>query len=473
MIRKNKNSAPTGSSNSVNFKKNFRDINMPDIEKRALALRKAAAEQLASTNWQANAGTSISSHFIPYSEILPLPSGRDALAFNVLVTASVLNDHVLMLDDPTVVAFLGSKVIEQTYYIFFDPATPLKPIKNLSVAKHFGTFFTPPDICSLMVEELNKCSAETLLDPCVGSGALLCSALMLSPPGRYKKVIGVELDETLARWATHLLQRVAELTGYHGEIEVRIGDGIETMMSEPILGISDCLNIIINPPYGRLRITSDRATNSETAWTSGKNGTQASITDLHKSISSIASRLKQQYHFFSNEKGIPELSKLFYRVCAELVLRGASLAIISPDSWMSGTDGSALRKFIVENKLLHGVYLIDEGQRKFATVNQSTAISILTRQERISFFIANWPSQIDDIHFIAYSHMASHSKGSLVIPRASSLNLDLFQKLSRYQRFGEVVWLTNARGELDQTALFINLDWYTFNALFGTHLLRH
>src|SRR5690606_29182039 len=119
-------------------------------------------------------------------------------------------------------------------------------------------------------------------------------------------------------------------------------------------------DIIINPPYGRLRITKDRATNAETTLTEKQQDKKSLIAELHSSVKADAELIRSQYAEMLGERGILEYSRIFFRSCAEAALMGAEVSIIAPDSWMSGSEGERLRKFVIENRLINKIQLIKE-----------------------------------------------------------------------------------------------------------------
>src|SRR5262245_15381491 len=102
------------------------------FNKEAARLRAEAAKALDWTPLSLK-GVPEASHFDLYGDVLPLPSGLRGLQFNDAVTEHALTKHVLTRSDPIEITFLAAKVVEQSFYQFFDPSRRDKPIKNLSV----------------------------------------------------------------------------------------------------------------------------------------------------------------------------------------------------------------------------------------------------------------------------------------------------------------------------------------------------
>lgn len=423
------------------------------LEKRAQKIRLQVAGDLTGCIQDEAAAQQEHSHFTLYEDKLPLPSGVSAILFNKSVTDIALRDYVLHEKDPFIVAFLGGKIVEQTFTHIFDPARPHTPVKNLSVAKHYGTFFTPPDIAKEMISSLSKDEhKDTLIDPCLGSGVLLAAALIFSKTNNYKKLVGIELDADIADWAKSLLDRIALLTGYDGEIIVHKGNGLEFILDGLTNGLFLSSDIIINPPYGRLRITKDRATNAETALTENQQDKNSSIAELHSSVKADAELIRSQYAEMLGERGILEYSRIFFRSCAEAALKGAEVSIISPDSWMSGSEGERLRKFVIENRLINKIQLIKEESGKFATVNQATSITHLNARAKQAFRIIGVDAAHEEDGRMEYDRLSEISRADLAIPRVTGHLLATFERLSLLKKFSNAEWITNARGEIDQTA---------------------
>lgn len=424
-------------------------VDIQSIERLAQRLRISKAEALSENINNLPAFKSLGTHHRHYADDLPLPSGQVAIEFNDLVTDSVLREHVLNETDPYLVTFLGAKVVEQSFYQFLDPSQPSKPIKNLSVAKHFGTFFTPPDIAYAMAKGLlYRKSSKTLIDPCAGSGVLLCAVMLERSPTPYQKIIAVELDEQIANWAKLILNRVAQLTNYLGEVEVHTRDGLDFLLSQD--SFSTTPDVIINPPYGRIRVTSDRFTNDETQLITKSGNIANSLKRLQDNLGDYAAHIRSKYPAFARDRGVLEYSKLFFRACGELAHRGGAVSIISPDSWMSGGDGANLRTFLMNNRLVEEILLVPENSRKFSTVNQALGITFLTNENRKHFVLSEFGT--DERFNIQYEYLEKNLNTHYAIPRVSGTELELFESLGKLKKFSDIQWIVNVRGELDQTS---------------------
>lgn len=406
------------------------------FEKRAISLRKEMALALSS---ECRNEALLSTHFIAYADHLPLPNGNKSLGFNEAVTRKAL-EAVLLDADPYIVAFLGSKLVERTYFDIFDFDKPDTPCKNLSVAKRFGVFFTPPEI-AIQMASWSVGDHPKILDPCCGGGALLAS-VMLSKLDAQPSLVGIELDPFIAACAQKILARVKLLTNYQGEIEVRCGDGLHELIGFSRGPRSD-IHVLINPPYGRLRFTQDSLKNSETALIDAD---PSRHTTLSNQVERDVDELRK---LFPDESGLLEFSRLFFRLCGELVSNGATACIISPDAWLSSRDAGRVRQYLMDKRLIDSIYLIREDKGGFTTVNQALAITRMKKSQSDQFSIHEFQEERVPL-LVSFSEMAQ--RPGCAIPKVPGLAAALFISLRDGLKLKDITWIKNARGELDQTA---------------------
>ena len=425
--------------------------NQRKLENEARSRRKAAAVELRAVPESVRGSSIENSHFALYANKLPLEDSVETVSFNRSVSELALK-KVLNSELPIErFVALTAKILEQTYYEIFSRSGKLQPLQNLSIAKHYGVFFTPMPISNLMARQLSdETPRSVLLDPCLGSGTLLCSSLLEGSANKYRKLVGVELDPWLAQWSKNIIQKVAEHVGYHGCIEVHVGDGLDHVLSERYRTQENQLSIILNPPYGRLRLTRDRALNQETKLNMATGPDSNQFVTLQSYINRMAHKVRNSNEIFSNERGILEHSRLFYRACAYLVNRGSLVVIITPDSWMSGHDSRPLREYLFSNNLIQSVILIKETEGRFSTVNQSTSITLLKKNNRSQFAVSKLGGRAMSVRIGAIYNSRNRN---LSIPRVSGVLLGLYEKLSNNRNFSEIPEITNARGEADQTQL--------------------
>jgi predicted RNA methylase len=428
------------------------------FEKRAVSLRKEMAMLLSA---ECRNEEPLSTHFSAYADHLPLPNGVRTLGFNEAVTRTAL-DAVLLDGDPYIVAFLGSKLVERTFFDIFDFDRPNTPCRNLSVAKRFGVFFTPTEIAMHMASWPISDNSK-VLDPCCGAGALLAS-VMLSNLERHPNLCGIELDPFIAECAQKILKRVQTLTNYKGEVDVRCGDGLHELI-ELARDTRPSVHVLINPPYGRLRVTQDSLKNIETALI------DAGVTRRNSLSSQMERDVKELRKLFPDETGLLEISRLFFRLCGELVSKGATACIISPDAWLSSRDSAKVRQFMIEKRLIHSIYLIREDKGGFSTVNQALAITCMKKSGERQFSIHELKGEKAPF-VVGFDEMTQRVGAS--IPKIPGTAAALFNRLREGLKLKDKNWIKNARGELDQTAakkIFV-ADPTTIPLIRGDHVSR-
>jgi len=386
------------------------------------------------------------SHFNEYHDKLPLRDGVSDLKFNYQVTDTSLEECFKLEDSARHIAAIANSIVEQTYFEIFSPSCPDKPLKNLSASKHFGVFFTTPKISKVMFSKFIRSGRELLLDPCVGSGALLQEAI-LGERKNYRMLVGIDSDPWLAHWSKIILDHLANRCNFNATIEIIQGDGLNYLLSEEARLRSSSMDLILNPPYGRMRFTKDRITNFETALSDTL--VSEDIRILSDSIVEEARRLKS-HPLFAKEKGILERSRLFFLASADLASAGAKVSIITPDTWMAGRDTSSLRAYLVAKKLISEVVLIKETLGDFSTVNQSTSITFLDNRKRHSFQVKKFGQQSK--YELNYNNFTKEKAGLIsAVPKLPSELAGTFEKLKAMRKFGDIEEVINRRGEVDQS----------------------
>lgn len=405
------------------------------LAKRAMSMRKEMALQLSS---ECRNEALLSTHFIAYADHLPLLNGNKSLGFNEVVTRRAL-EVVLQDADPYTVAFLGSKLIERTYFDIFDFDKPDTPCKNLTVAKRFGVFFTPPEI-AMQMASWSTGHHTKILDPCCGGGALLAS-VMLSNLKAQPILVGIELDPFIAECAQKILARIKLLTNYQGDIDVRCGDGLHELIGLSREDRSD-IHVLINPPYGRLRLTQDSLKNSETSLI------DADVT-RHTTLSNqIEKDVEELRKLFPDETGLLEYSRLFFRLCGELASKGGTACIISPDAWLSSRDAARVRQYLIERRLIDSIYLIKEDKGGFTTVNQALSITRMKKSQVEQFSIHGFQAEGAPL-LVSFAEMIKRPGSA--IPKVPGISAALYIRLRDGLKLKDISWIKNARGELDQT----------------------
>lgn len=414
----------------------------------ATAYRTKAANALrAKSDWKQSPDQSIKGHTHAFESYLSLKGGRDSLYFNEITTDIALDLAIAELGSARELLGVGSKIIEQTYYDFHSQLGD-GVSRNLIVAKQFGTFYTPLEVAEQMAEYLlsNRLN-DQLIDPCSGSGMLAGAVLIQQARGNmgYARIKLIETDPRTLNWSKRLLEAIKLrhlLRAPSVVLEFTCEDASETLaeMARAKQGDAD---IIMNPPYGRLRFTSDTTTNQETKSTLST--AESSVKHIQKKRHTLTRKLFAE---FGASSGVPEYSKLFLFLAAQCSAAGATAVAITPNSWMSGADGRALRISILERRLLRAVHLYPEDSKLFSTVNQATAVAVLdaSEKERIYVAIHGEPTQQE----IDYTRLLANKNLNLQVG-TSVAGSEIFDRLAAHPRIRQIENLTNARGEIDQS----------------------
>lgn len=419
------------------------------LDRSASLLRNKAASEIIHEGIELDCADLLPTHYETFMDALPLDDPEQDVRFNSLVTQTALERYVLPMSDPISVLYLGSKLVEQTYYQIYRLNAPNSPLKNLSVSKQNGVFFTPRILATKMVSLLQgKAESRSLLDPCAGAGALLGEAIIQWKSLPYRSFVGVEADNFIALCANKILKRVAVVCGFDGEVVVEKRDGLEALMNLRNCAAKETTDIIINPPFGRMRFTKDRTTNKET-YLEDRNGDRNDAKRLAQHAKETSDRIFEKFPELKIDGGIPELSKLFLLACALNAENGSKVSFIGPDTWMSGRQTASLRRKILKSRLVDEVVHIKESFQAFSTVNQHTSILRMSGEKSEHMKINDLGS--DGYTHIPYEDIEKKGLDFIGIPRLSDGALGVYQYLDKLPKFGSIEWLKNARGEVDQS----------------------
>lgn len=366
--------------------------------------------------------------------------------FNDLVTTLALSTLLKEAKDARELLELGSKIIEQTFYVFFSPEER-DPTRNLIAAKRLGAFYTPIAVAELMASKLLAGRRNaSLLDACSGAGMLAGAIVLLqeSCSNGYRKIRLVEEDPQVSFWSKELLRGLSRLLrGSAPELEFATGNAAEALawLSE---GDTCSHDVIMNPPYGRMRFTSDTLSNTET-----KGRTPAAHGDLKRLVATQSNAMRAIFAKHKVGGGVPEASKLFLYLAGQCAKKGAAVVAITPNSWMSGKDGAPVRQLLIGERLVREAFVYKENAKLFSTVNQATCVVTLDPGEKNKLSVICVES--GDVNQMKYDDLVVDPARSLQTPGVGSHANALFAKLASYPKFKEASGLLNVRGEVDQT----------------------
>lgn len=434
-----------------------------DFRARAAKIISARPKELTLTTGQ---------HIYWFENYLGL-SRQDAI-FNEAVTNSALDSLINSETSPPDLLEVGSKIIEQTNFNFFSSITR-QSTKNLALAKKFGTFYTPLNVAMRMAKELlEKKTSYTLIEPCSGSG-ILSGAVLLSQASLkkgYREFILIEKDGCTLAWSHRLLTALIERLNCSDSVKLNFlqGDAAIRLLRQS-QGEEAGADVIMNPPYGRIRFTKDAIDNGET-----RAATAAAALKLRTDFDREDAATRNLFSHLGAGAGVPEYSKIFSTLAARCALRGNSVVLIGPDSWLAGKDGTALRRLVLENKLLNALHLYPESSRLFETVNQATAIVSFDNQPKTKITISRHNG---DTSKILYKQATALIPVGIPLMAADSVEAKLLEKLDNFTKLGSLPYVKNLRGEVDQTKFSQSLSVQPtkFRLIRGEHVdrftLRH
>lgn len=208
-----------------------------------------------------------------------------------------------------------------------------------------GQFFTPREVCDLMLAWSLEDTTSCLLEPGCGAGAFLVRALerlhyLRGFSGTQTaqlpdvKLCGIDIDPQAAQLCAGCLR--AMNLDRSAEADVLIGDFLSETFPGFFLSTVSAPNLIIgNPPYVRYEHLKQNP-----AWDSAK------IAQVFESAyASYLERCPDQKPLFS---GRNDLSVWFLLQSTRLLAPGGQLAFIISRGWLETSQGQYLRRFLLD-----------------------------------------------------------------------------------------------------------------------------
>ncbi|MEK8049164.1 Eco57I restriction-modification methylase domain-containing protein [Ideonella sp. DXS22W] len=226
-------------------------------------------------------------------------------------------------------------------------------------------YFTPPRLADRVIKNLVTQGASLTQhhwhDPACGGAAFLvpiaqgmakaCQELGLSARATLKKIeeslSGSDLDETLIYLSQQfLLMALAPLiaaAGHQPKVSIRCADGLTAR------GVNGAYDVVAcNPPYRKLKAT-------EVARYGGRYATVI--------------------------EGQPNIYGLFIDRALSIARRGGLIGLLTPTSFLSGTNFSKLRTKLLSHSDVLQIDMLSDRTSMFIDVEQETAITTLRSRE--------------------------------------------------------------------------------------------
>lgn len=197
---------------------------------------------------------------------------------------------------------------------------------DLAHRKAYGQYMTPPEVSSILFNQLTFTDGQTILDPAVGTGELLLAAQKLNPT---LNLWGFDIDPNILKVANQNIP-AATLT------QQSIYDPLPTQYH-------NFFDFIIgNPPYFEI------------------NTKQQNLDEFHTA------------------GGRPNIYALFFEKYTPLLKVGGKLAYIVPPSMNAGAFFTNLRKYILKHYHIDFLQVVRQ-EDHFQDAQQSVQIIILTK----------------------------------------------------------------------------------------------
>jgi Alw26I/Eco31I/Esp3I family type II restriction m6 adenine DNA methyltransferase len=381
----------------------------------------------------------------------------EKLSFSLFITQKALM-HVLESNRPICekVGLIGY-LVEASAQSFLDPHKVSTKNNHLSSAKAYGYFFTPISLALKMAGlGLRDIDAKIILDPACGTGTLLAAALIYNP--KIDHVIGIEIDEKTAHYAQCILESISKELGVTPKIDIRVGDFLNQV--DALEAVSDVRKpdlLIMNPPYGRVRILASEFTDKQTKVGLGTTDLAKLHDGLRQGKINVANSIRRRFAPLGLGKGTPEFSTLFLAAATKVVKSNGRIVAISPTSWLGDGNCKGLREYMFTNHGIEEVWHFHETAKLFRGVNQPTSV-ISIRVDAPSKKIRILPDllKVCDTdkkpEILDENKIREFSPDWLRVPRRGNSRAELLKKLHALKPLGDNSNCLNLRGEFDLTA---------------------
>lgn len=267
-----------------------------------------------------------------------------------------------LLDDPAILTFekyLKQLSFEDAAYWLSTAYTALSPAEE---RKRLAMYFTPPPIANRLLNDLADEGAlfdrHSFMDPACGGAAFLAIVADRMRVGLLKRkmgptailrhanahLAGIDIDKTLCALSRHFLRMVfyREICSAGWAPQFNVSDGDSLTKAYRLKRRFDV--IVCNPPYRKL---------------------SRKEADLHRAKYSEAMQ------------GQPNLYALFIQLTTKLTRIDGIVGLVTPTSFLSGHNFSALRTFLLNRASVKHIGIIRDRLRVYFDVEQDTALTTI------------------------------------------------------------------------------------------------
>lgn len=449
------------------------------------------------------------SHALALLRELDLAKPEQTLAWSMAITDRAIERAILIPGPLHRAAVVGALVERELWEL---PTQGGSMVQNLALARRAGMYFTPPDVAwhialktiapvlsdagvSGDIQAVEQVFALRIVDPACGAGIFLTAAfaLMMSlydaAIGMYpqlsgrvghrdefgrrlvqEQLIGVDSSERASQACRRLLRSLSGTRPkriYHADaltgrasrgdptLEATAEDSARPLDWPRVLGERGADIVLLNPPFGRLRVLRSEFALKSRALRKGAN-TTALWKQRSRVIEGLTEYARRVPSYEPAKSGVLDWQRLFLARSLALLRAGGRLGAIVPVSIVSDRSASRMRRYLLETTALERIDLLSETAKLFPTVNQPTCVIVATKGGETRRLSISGPvrdlSQLDSAAVeVELAAISRFSPESLSIPRASAPGFLLLERIHRFERLGADTRIRNLRGELDLT----------------------
>lgn len=212
----------------------------------------------------------------------------------------------------------------------------MNPTDATDRRKKFGQVLTPPTVAALMADWVMERGPQNLLDPAFGKGALAAACRNID---QSIEIVGYEIDPFMVLEINEDLRNAARIH-------------VEDFLSVPIAGLFDA--IIANPPYIRHRELK---------------GNLYQRSALSNSSGCVIPKSANQY--------------IDFLIKSTLHLNhGGRAAFLIPAEWMSANFSSEIKRYLLDNNLLHSLVTFSNCSNVFGDALTTASLVLIEKSDK-------------------------------------------------------------------------------------------
>jgi Alw26I/Eco31I/Esp3I family type II restriction m6 adenine DNA methyltransferase len=425
---------------------------------------------------------------------------------------------------------------EQSQYEFIEESQDKAPKLhvNMTFSNRGGVFFTPPEVAHFItqrtlaeplnsdvsaVKEDHQCSR--VLDPACGAGIFLLFAARefqkKAKTGNQMirdNLYGVDINPELVSLTKLCLglfagYRVAEIPGLG--LNVKCGN---TLVSNEPVGSIDGTNslsrkqtatgipkdlktfdwfkefpeiqssggfdyVLMNPPYGRLKVHYSDFTDRETSSRIKGEELRFAVLELRDTLGRLAKYFRECNDYEISIEGELDWYRLMLERAIRLLRPRGKLGCIVPASVLAGNRSRKMRRHLIE-RCKTFAYQLPETAKLFKTVNQPTCIMLTQKSIRSDRVCAvNDIKTAEDLWTttplsIDIDLVKRMSPELMPIPITNEVGFGILKKIHRFESIANMSDIENMRGELDLTACrkYVSNNSQGMRLIRGDHIER-